>query len=63
MPLGWNDETSGFFQFNVFGGLVMFDKPFYFKRLGSFWIPAWKSVALTGPYSFYDNKMSSGIGF
>lgn len=62
MP-GWNNTVSRYFQFNIYGVFIMYDRSFYRNRMFTLWGWGWQNVRLWGPLGWANDRMSSGFSF
>lgn len=58
---GWNNKVSRYYPLNIWGGMAIYNKAFYRRRMATLWNWGWQSIRFEGPLSYLNDKMSSGI--
>ncbi|MFA0961196.1 hypothetical protein AB9P05_05290 [Roseivirga sp. BDSF3-8] len=62
MP-GWNNRVSRYHPFYIYGVFIMYDRSFYRNRFFTLWSWGWQNIRMWGPFSYANDRMSSGFCF
>lgn len=59
--IGWCNKVSSFIPIGLYGFDIVFDKPFYRKKLATFWAWGAGTIQFCGPYQLLNDKACSWI--